>query len=147
MHPDRADAVHAIAQHDLRPAQRAPLMVLGFLGLVAGVGAGLARLGYPMANFAAQASAWHGALVLGAFFGVGIALERAVAIGRRWAYAGPFAGGAGGAAIIAGSVLPGAWLLFAASMVLLAASLDVVRGQRVPLTNVRSITMPSSNTE
>jgi hypothetical protein len=132
--PGRADVVHAIAQHDLRPAQRAPLLVLGFVGLVAGVGAGLARLGYPMPTFAAQASAWHGALMIGAFFGVVIALERAVAIGRPWAYAAPFAGGAGGVAIIAGSVLPGAWLLFAASAVLLAASLDVVRRQRAPFT-------------
>jgi hypothetical protein len=109
-------------------------MVLGFVGLVAGVGAGLARLGYPMPNFAEQASAWHGALMIGAFFGVVIALERAVAIGRPWAYGAPLAGGAGGVAIIAGDVLLGAWLLLAASAVLLIASLDVVRRQRASFT-------------
>jgi len=119
---------------DLRPAQRAPLMVLGFLGLVAGVGAGLARLGYGMPDFAAQASAAHGALMIGAFFGVVIALERAVAIGRPWAYLAPLFAGAGGAAIIAGYFLPGAWLLLAGSVVLIAASLDVVRRQRASFT-------------
>jgi hypothetical protein len=119
---------------DLRPAQRAPLLVLGFVGLVGGVGAGLARLGYKMPHFAAQASAWHGALMIGAFFGVVIALERAVAIGRPWAYLGPLLGGAGGAAIVAGYAIPGAWLLLAASVVLLVASLDVVRRQRTSFT-------------
>ena len=114
---------------DLRPRQRAPLLVLGFLGLVAGVAAGLARLGYPMPAFAAQASAWHGALMVGAFFGVVIALERAVAIGRAFAYAGPLAAGAGGVAIVAGYVTPGAWLLFAGSAALVAASVEVVRRQ------------------
>jgi hypothetical protein len=114
---------------DLRPAQRAPLMMLGFLGLVAGVGAGLARLGYRMPDFATQASAWHGALMVGAFFGVVIAVERAVAIGRAWAYVGPLLAGAGGAAIIGGHERPGAWLLLAGSLVLVAASVDVVRRQ------------------
>jgi hypothetical protein len=119
---------------DLRPAQRAPLLALGFLGLVSGVGAGLARLGYRMPDLAAQASAWHGALMIGAFFGVVIALERAVAIGRWWAYLGPLLGGAGGGAIVAGFVAPGAWLLLAGSLVLVGASLDVVRRQLAPFT-------------
>jgi hypothetical protein len=119
---------------DLHPAQRAPLMMLGFLGLVAGVGAGLARLGYRMPDVAAQASAAHGALMIGAFFGVVIALERAVAIGRPWAYLAPLFGGAGGAVIIAGYFVPGAWLLLAGSFVLVIASLDVVRRQRASFT-------------
>jgi len=109
-------------------------MALGFLGLVAGVGAGLARLGYRMPDFAAQASAAHGALMIGAFFGVVIAIERAVAIGRPWAYLGPLFGGAGGAAIIAGYFVAGAWLLLGGSAVLVAASLDVVRRQRAMFT-------------
>ena len=116
-------------RRDLRPVQRAPLLALAFLALVAGVGAGLARLGYPMPDFAARASAWHGALMIGGFFGVVIALERAVAIGRPWAYLGPLLGGAGGGALIAGFVVPGAWLLLACSLVLVGASFDVVRRQ------------------
>jgi hypothetical protein len=119
---------------DLRPAQRAPLFVLGFIGLVVGVGAGLARLGYAMPETAVAASAWHGALMVGGFFGVVIALERAVAIGRYWAYLAPLAGGLGSIALIVGAPAWAAWLLFAGSTVLLAASADVFRRQRAVFT-------------
>ena len=116
-------------RREVGPAQRAPLLVLGFLGLVTGVGAGLARLGYSMPNVATAASVWHGALMIGGFFGVVIALERAVAIGRVWAYAGPLLAGAGGVALIAGYAAAGAWLMFAGSIVLVAATIDVVHRQ------------------
>jgi hypothetical protein len=119
---------------DLRPAQRAPLFVLGFVGLVVGVGAGLARLGYAMPAMAAAASAWHGALMVGGFFGVVISLERAVAIGRYWAYLAPLASGLGSIALIVGAPAWAAWLLFAGSTVLLAASADVFRRQRAVFT-------------
>ncbi len=73
----------------LPPAARVPLLILGFVGLVVGAGAGLARLGYVVPDLAAAAAALHGPLMICGFFGVVIALERAVAIGRLWAYAGP----------------------------------------------------------
>jgi len=44
--------------------------------------------------------AWHGALMASAFFGTLISLERAVALGRLWAYAAPLACGAGGVALV-----------------------------------------------
>jgi hypothetical protein len=116
-------------RRELRPAQRVPLLVLGFVGLVTGVGAGLARLGYAVPNVVTAASVWHGALMIGGFFGVVIALERAVAIARLWAYVGPLLAGAGSAALIAGHAATGAWLLFAGSLVLVAATADVVRRQ------------------
>ena len=114
---------------NLRPLQRAPLLVLGFVGLLLGVTAGLARMGYRMPDVASTLSAWHGPLMVGGFFGVVIALERAVAIGRYWAYAAPLAGGAFTIAIVAGAPAPGAWLLVVASAVLVVASIDVVRRQ------------------
>jgi hypothetical protein len=114
---------------NVRPAQRAPLLLLGFIGLILGVAAGLARLGYRVPDIAAAASAWHGALMIGGFFGVVIALERAVAIGRHWAYAGPLLGGLGSVAIAAGAPASAAWLLLAGSGVLLAATVDVFRRQ------------------
>jgi hypothetical protein len=46
--------------------------------------------------------AWHGVLMASAFFGTLIALERAVALGRLWAYAAPAASAAGGIALLAG---------------------------------------------
>ncbi len=83
---------------DLAPRWRVPLLVLGFAGLIAGMLAGLWRLGWTMPSVAAGAP--HGALMMCAFFGTLISLERAVAIGRRWAYLGPLAGGAAGLGLI-----------------------------------------------
>jgi hypothetical protein len=119
---------------DLRPTQRAPLLVLGFVGLLLGVTAGLARLGYRMPEVSVAASAWHGPLMIGGFFGVVIALERAVAIGRHVAYLGPLLGGLGSVAIALGEPGAGAWLLLAGSAVLLGASIDVLRRQRALFT-------------
>ena len=73
---------------DLAPAARAPLLVLGFVALLLGVAGGLVRLGLALPATTAGI-AWHGALMASAFFGTLIALERAVAIGRRWAYLAP----------------------------------------------------------
>jgi len=119
---------------DLRPRERAPLMLLGFLGLVMGVAAGLARVGYRVPSFTLSAAPWHGPLMIGGFFGVVIALERAVALGRRWAYAGPLIAGLGSVAIAAGKPSWAAWLLLAGSVLLLAASADVFRRQRALFT-------------
>ena len=115
---------------DLRPPQRAPLLALGFIGLLLGVTAGLARLGYRMPEVSAAASAWHGPLMIGGFFGVVIALERAVAIGHYVAYLGPLFGGLGSLAIAIGEPAAGAWLLVVGSVVLLGASIDVLRRQQ-----------------
>jgi hypothetical protein len=114
---------------DLRPLQRAPLLVLGFAGLLVGTGAGLARLGWSIPAAAAAVTSLHGALMICAFFGVVISLERAVAIGRYWAYLGPLLGGAGCVATIAGASAIAAWFFVAASLVLLAASIDIFRRQ------------------
>ena len=63
------------------------------------------------------------------FFGVVISLERAVAIGRPWAYLGSARCGLGGIAAIAGATAAAAWLFVAGSAVLLAATLDIFRRQ------------------
>lgn len=111
------------------PLARLPLLVLGFLGLFAGIGAGLARLGWSVPDIAASASAMHGPLMICAFFGVVISLERAVAIGRLWAYSGSLFAGLGGLATAAGAESVASWLFLLASVVLLAATLDVLRRQ------------------
>jgi hypothetical protein len=112
-------ATDSTAAHPLR---RVPLLALGFIGLAFGVGAGLARLGVAVPSAMASAAALHGPLMIGAFLGTVIALERAVATGRRWAYAGPLLSGVGGIVAIAGGTEAGAWLLVAAGAVLVAAS-------------------------
>lgn len=113
----------------LSPPWRVPLLMLGFLGLIIGAGAGLARLGWTMPAVAASASALHGPLMICGFFGVVISLERAVAIGRTWAYLGPALAGAGGAATVVGADWLAPWLFLGGGVVLLAASLDVYRRQ------------------
>jgi hypothetical protein len=113
----------------LSPVSRLPLLALGFAALVVGVGAGLARLGVDMPQLAAEAASAHGPLMIGGFFGTVIALERAVAIGRTWAYAAPLLAGAGGIAAIVGASPAASLLLLAGSAVLVAASLDIVRRQ------------------
>jgi hypothetical protein len=116
------------------PIARVPLLVLGLVGLVFGIGAGLARLDWTVPRTIAGAAALHGPLMICGFFGVVIALERAVAIGRTWAYAGPLLAGAGCVAVVAGEVDFAAALFVAGSLVLLAASIDILRRQRALFT-------------
>lgn len=113
----------------LPPLWRLPLLVLGFVGLIVGALAGLARLGWTVPALAASASALHGPLMICGFFGVVIALERAVAIGRLWAYAAPLCAGLGGVAAVAGATSVAPWLFFAGSLGFVAASVDVFRRQ------------------
>jgi hypothetical protein len=105
------------------------LLILGFVGLVFGTGAGLARLGWSMPASAASAAALHGPLMICGFFGVVISLERAVAIGRYWAYLGPLLAGMGSAATVFGATAAAPWFFLAGGIVLLVASLDVYRRQ------------------
>jgi hypothetical protein len=115
-------------------AGRVPLLVLGFVGLVTATAAGLARLGWP---FASAAGAWagvHAPLMLCGFFGVVISLERAVALGRRWAFAVPLAAGLGSAALLMGQLGTATMLYTAAGIGLLAASLAIVQRQRAVFT-------------
>ncbi|MBI2753701.1 MAG: hypothetical protein HYX46_09355 [Betaproteobacteria bacterium] len=123
---------------DLPPPARAPLLVLGFVSLVIGVAGGLVRLnaGVPAPG---PGVAWHGALMASAFFGTLIALERAVAIGKVWAYAAPAACGLGGIAISAGSQTAGLWLLASGGALFGAASLEIWRRQRALHTAVLAL--------
>lgn len=113
----------------LPPAWRVPLLMLGFVGLLVGAGAGLARLGWAVPETAANAAALHGPLMIGGFFGVVISLERAVAISRYWAYGAPLLGGVGALLAAGGATEPAAWLFVASGVVFLIASLDVLRRQ------------------
>ena len=120
---------------DLKPVGRLPLLFLGMLALVVGTLAGLARLGWGVPGPAAAQAGTHGALMVAAFFGTVIGLERAVAIGRGWAYLGPVAAGLGGVALLAGLPAPVAPLLLTlASVVLAAASAVVLRRLVAPFT-------------
>ena len=109
---------------DLSPAARAPLLGLGFVALLLGIAGGLVRLGLTVPTVA-SGIAWHGALMASAFFGTLIALERAVAIGHRWAYLAPAALGTGGISLLAGYPRAGFVLLVAGSAVFSFASVSI----------------------
>ena len=58
--------------------------------------------------------AFHGPLMVGGFLGTVIGLERAVALGRGWAYVAPLATALGAVALVAGGGA-GQWWLAAGS--------------------------------
>lgn len=111
---------------DVSPQWRVPLLLFGFLCLVAGIVGGLARSGLGGWAILSPAVALHGVLMVCGFFGTVISLERAAALGQRWAYAGPLACGVGGIALLTGATLAGLWLLVAGAGILVAASLVFV---------------------
>ena len=114
---------------DISPPWRVPLLLLAFASLFLGIDAGLARLGWssPGAGLAAM----HGPLMASGFFGTVISLERAVALGRRWAYGAPLASGLGAlAAMLAATPVVAPLFSVAGSALMLAASGVIYRRQR-----------------
>lgn len=68
---------------------RFPLMALAGLLLLAGIWAGLVRLGWDLYPLTQNLPISHGPLMVIGFLGTLIGLERAVALGRRWPYGVP----------------------------------------------------------
>jgi hypothetical protein len=106
---------------------RLALLLLAAAGLASGVMGGLSRLGVPISVPAA--AAFHGALMTSGFLGTVISLERAVALGSRWAYAAPLAAGLGTLLPLMGYHFAGVVLWLAAPLLLLATSLAIVARQ------------------
>lgn len=87
-------------------ARRAPLVALATVVLFAGLWGGLIRLGLSLPAAVTSAAELHGPLMALGFLGSLVSLERAVALGRQWAYVAPLA--AGGGALAALARVPGA---------------------------------------
>lgn len=116
----------------MKPLPRLPLLLPAMAGLLVGVLSGLARLGLPQPDFALNQAGQHGALMITAFLGTVISLERAVALGHGWPYLGPIGAGLAGLALLAGLPLSVVQALGVLSgLVLLAASAQVLRLQPV----------------
>ena len=87
-------------------------------------------LGVTPMDVTPAAIALHGPLMVSAFFGTVISLERAVALGHRWAYAAPLAAGIGGLLLVLGQASAGFGTLVLAAAVLVAASGATLARQR-----------------
>ena len=109
------------------PRWRLPLLALGFVSLAFGVAGGLARLSG--LEVAGTAIALHGPLMVSAFFGTVISLERAVALGRAWAHAAPLAAGLGGVFLLFGFASSGLALMALAAAIFLVCGVVVMRRQ------------------
>jgi len=82
---------------------RYPLMGVGMLCLLMGMVAGVLRLGFDLPEPVRDFSDAHGPLMVCGFLGTVIGLERAVALGRWWAYTAPLCMGAGGLSLVFGA--------------------------------------------
>lgn len=113
-----------------RPLVRAAAGVVIVALLACGVMTGLARLGVNVPAHAVSKLAWHGVLMIPVFFGAAISIERAVALGARWAYLVPAAAAAAGIALLADAPpMLAAALLVGAASVALVVSAAVLRRQ------------------
>jgi hypothetical protein len=110
-------------------AARLPLLAAAMLSLLTGLWGGLGRLGYEFPPPRAVPIAFHGPIMVSAFLGTLIGLERAVGIGRRWAFGAPLAAALGALALATLPMPAPAWLFAASGLGLLAILIESVRLQ------------------
>lgn len=114
---------------------RAVLLAAVATLLVSGIAGGLLRAGVALplpgpAGWPGHAVAGHAFLMVGAFMGTVIGIERAVALKARWAFAAPALAALAGAAVLAGAPQGAAGLALLASAVFVAVNGAVVARQR-----------------
>lgn len=114
--------------------RRLVFLLPGGASLLAGLWVGLLRLGWfagdSIAAAAAPLAPMHGPFMVAGFLGTLVSLERAVALGRRWAYAVPAVSGLGALALLAGLPVVGGALLTVAGAGLVG--LFTLLGRREP---------------
>ena len=124
---------------------RLPLMVMGMVALLAGMWAGLVRLGWGWPPLHPALPIAHGPLMISGFLGTVIGLERAVALsaispGRLWTYCVPLLAGLGGLSLIVGLPQPvGAVLISLASLGLVIIFVLILRLQLTRFTLTMAI--------
>ncbi len=99
--------------------ERMPLLMLSIAALLVAMWAGLMRIGWRLDALQPSWPLLHGPLMVSAFLGTLIGVERAVALGQRWVYIGPLLTALGGVVLFAGGVLyVGQFLLFIGSVLI-----------------------------
>lgn len=122
---------HVMSKQRISVKFRIPIFVIGFICLTFGVFSGLLRLGYAIPWLSDGLAIDHGPLMVSGFLGTVISLERAVAIGKPWAYLSPFFAALGGLSFIVGlSALVGVALTIIASVILSIATTYIFIRQR-----------------
>jgi hypothetical protein len=122
-----------------RRALTVVLLTLVASALLVAIAGGLLRAGIalpvpPHAAWPTRATLLHAALMIGAFMGTVIGIERAVAVKHRAAWLAPLASAVAGLAMLLGLDGPGRWLLLTAAVAFTGVNLLVVHRQRAPHT-------------
>jgi len=105
-------------------------MALAVVALLAALWAGLVRLGWGWPPLLRTLPGAHGPLMVAGVLGTVTGLERAIALGRRWAYLVPVLTGLGALALIAGLPGPvGPLLITLGSLGMIAVFAVIVRRQ------------------
>lgn len=122
-------------------AVRVAFVVLVAVSLLGGISGGLLRYGVVVpgaadAAWLGRAGLSHAALMICAFLGTVIGLERAVAVKLTAAFGAPLASVLGGVCLLAGQPQAAAWLLVLASLVFGWVNIVVVRRQSAPHTQL-----------
>jgi hypothetical protein len=116
---------------------RAPFLAAAMLSLAYGVWMGLLRLGWALPLPWPDQLILHGPLMVGGFLGTLIGIERAVGLGRRWAYAAPFCTAAGSLALVLGPPGPaGPMLITGGSLVVVAVFVSILLRHTTAFTGV-----------
>jgi hypothetical protein len=119
--------------------ERAPLLVLAFVSLLAALLGGLVRLGVPVPAPAA-AVVWHGPLMVAGFLGTLIGVERASAAPWKAAWLAPALTGLGALAVLATGAAPPARAAVAlGAAAFLAVMLAALLRLRTPWFAVQSV--------
>src|SRR5574341_474507 len=92
----------ALASMKLQTAMRIPIVLAVILALFAAMWAALVRVGWKLPTLPTPIAGQHGALMISAFLGTLISLERAVALHKKWAYLAPILSALGGLALLLG---------------------------------------------
>jgi len=124
----------------VKAGYRKPLAALGLLALFGGLWTGLQRIGWDLPSPRPTFSMTHGPLMVCGFVGTVICLERAVAVGRLWAYSAPLAAGVGSLLVLAGiggPLPPG--LILVGSTVLAVMFVTFIRRQPGMATDVMAL--------
>jgi hypothetical protein len=114
-------------------------MGLGVAALFGASWGGLLRLGWALPSLGPSLATFHGPLMVSGFLGTVIGLERAVALGQRWAYAAPLGTGLGVLTFLIGMPAGGRALMVLGSIGLGIVSIAILRRQWALFTLVMAL--------